>query len=81
MLQAGGYVYVLSSFPHTVTSKPLDKPSDEFEDMLGESVCFHNVALSNTTSLLNMHCYMACLYYKLLIMEGVRCMVLLGDAC
>ena len=72
---------MLSSFPHTVTSKPLDKPSDEFEEMLGESVGFHNMALSNTTILLNMHSYMDCLYYKLLIMEGVRFMVPLGDAC
>ena len=67
--------------PHTVTSKPLGKPSDEFEEMLGESVCFHNMALSNTTILLNMHGYMDCLYYKLLIMAGIRFMVPLGDAC
>ena len=44
-------MYVLYYCPHTVTSKPLDKPSDEFEETLGESVCSHNMALNNTTSL------------------------------
>ena len=72
---------MLSSFPHTVTSKPLGQLSDEFDEMLGESLCFHNMALSSATILLNMHGYMACLYYKLLIMDGVRFMVPLGDAC
>ena len=74
-------MYVLSDVPHNVTSKPFDKRSDEFEAVLGESVCFHDMALSNTTILLNMHGYMARLYYKLLTMDGVRFMVPLGDTC